>query len=477
MATPESLILYERDDDGVPFAVEEVRATRWDIAFTIPPDPAIADVRVVHLARGPLPARTPSWLAVDLMARATTGVAESATSYVADTTLAAPEEQPRGPRTPARRLWAWSPHHRRASSTLDEFLRAGATALRHPEPLALDHARQAEALRAFARGRDAFAPLIALRSLALERWLQVVFAEPEAFADAILLARIETIAPGDAALLRFLREAAVPRDLAGLADLAIDRMVLLEQASPWRYLERVAMHPGDVEGGVMPAAFASVRSWQRRYVNAYAEHYRRAIDERDHLLRDVERHIARLSTFERLNRIAALHTPEGEQAIAAAHEAIATLTAMPEAPDTHAAITARVRLGEGSPAGREFRCAMAEVEGALEARLRRLSAALAACALEHDDDLTAILNAIAVSEVDHLDRVLDDQLAARVDGLLRRAPRSPLAVVAQQFPELTHANLEAAVDEFRRAARCAIEAAPDGRASLVATPQAVLSED
>lgn len=51
MAAPESLILYERDDDGVPFAVEEVRATRWDIAFTIPPDPAIADVPVVHLVR------------------------------------------------------------------------------------------------------------------------------------------------------------------------------------------------------------------------------------------------------------------------------------------------------------------------------------------------------------------------------------------------------------------------------------------
>ena len=66
MSLPESLILYERDDDGVPFAVEEVRAARWDESFATPPDPAVADVRIVHLGRGPLPATTPSWLAVDL---------------------------------------------------------------------------------------------------------------------------------------------------------------------------------------------------------------------------------------------------------------------------------------------------------------------------------------------------------------------------------------------------------------------------
>lgn len=59
MRAAESLILYERDDDGVPFAVEEVRAALWDPRFAVPPEPALADVRVVLLARGPMPP-TPS---------------------------------------------------------------------------------------------------------------------------------------------------------------------------------------------------------------------------------------------------------------------------------------------------------------------------------------------------------------------------------------------------------------------------------
>lgn len=147
MPRPESLILYERDDEGVPFAIEQVRAVRWDVALATAPDRAVADVRVVHLERGPLPTALPSWLSVDLIGR---GVGEPAATYVVDAAIEAPARI-------AHRLWAWSPHHRRTTSTLDDFLRAGATALRHPEPPAVDAGRQAEALRA-SRGAAPISP-------------------------------------------------------------------------------------------------------------------------------------------------------------------------------------------------------------------------------------------------------------------------------------------------------------------------------
>ena len=313
-----------------------------------------------------------------------------------------------------------------------------------PGAAAAEPARQADALRAFARGREALTSLESLRATALERWLHVMLGEPERFAEAILLARIEALAPADAAVLRFLREARVPRHRPDVADLAIDRVALLEQASLWRYLE----------GDPMAAALAAARAWQRRYLHAYAEHYRGVVTQRNRLLREAEVSTARMDALERLNRIAALGAPDGRAAIAASRAAMAALAAMPDAAGPEAAVTAGVRFGEPNERAREFREATVGVEHALQSRLRRLSAELAACALDDDDGLPAVLNAIALSEM------------ARIDALLTATARSPLAVVAQQFPEVTLANLEAAVEEFRRAALHAIDTSPDDRTAL-----------
>lgn len=432
-APPASLVLYEHDDDGVPFAVEVVRASRWEPELAAPPDVAVADVRVVTLASGPAPTSTPPWLAVQVA-----------------------NQHDEAASLPPRQLWAWSPHHRGPSAGLDEFLRAGATALRHPEAAPLDAERQADALRTFARGLEAFAPLVALRAVALERWLHVTFGEPERFADAVLLARVESVAPREAAAMRFLREAVVPADAPEFADLCVDRLVLLEQASPWRFLD----------GPPMAAALAAVQSWQRRYRRAYAAHFRAAVRERDDALRAADATEARLATLERLNTIGALGRPEGVEAVAATRAARTMLDQLPRDPDAEAATTGGVPLGAANPALAAYRDAAEAAERALLARLRRLSGALAACALAQDDDLRAVRDAIALSEVDHLDRVLDDHLAARIEALIERTPRSPLAVVAQQFPDVTLANLEAAVEEFRRAARQAIDDSPDHRATL-----------
>ena len=165
--------------------------------------------------------------------------------------------------------------------------------------------------------------------------------------------------------------------------------------------------------------------------------------------------------------------PEGEAAIVAARAALAALVEMPGAPDPEAAATAGVRFGEPSERVREFHEATVGVEHARRSRLWRLSAALAACALDDDDDFRAVLNAIALSEVDQIDRVLDQRLVARIDALLSSTARSPLAVVAEQFPEVTLANLEAAVEEFRRAALHAIDTSANGRTTLCGGSRAV----
>ena len=453
------LVVYERDEDGAPYAIEVVRAKLWDPQLAVAPDAEVADVRVVHLLGGLGPASTPPWLRVlapPATPRRGARVAETGTAYVV--------------RERADDLWPWSPHHREPGARLDEYLRAGASAIRHPEPPPAQPTHQQEALAAFGRRARGYAQLAALDATALERWLNVRFGDPDCFADALLLERVSAVNAEDAALLRLLRAARLPADDASVADLAVDRAVLLEQTSPWRYLEAApqgASGNGTRDG--TRAALAALRAWARRYRRAYAARYRAALLERQTLLAEAAQAEARLAALERLNGIAALGAAEGREALILLSAAVAALQAMPDAPDADAALTAGIALGEPHPLARELRQAIADAGRALEVRLRRLEARLAGCALDRagDDDLCAALSAIAASEVDHLDRVRDARLAAHIDRLLSEvAPRSPLARVAQRYPEVSLETLEAAVEEFRAAAAEAIATSPDGRAAL-----------
>lgn len=485
MAEPPNTMLHARDDDGVPYAIELVVAERWEPRLAVAPAAEVADVRIVRLARGPVPPALPPWLRVEVAGapvsggapRPTTRVAEGAAAYrldridqidqidrpdASDNAEAAASESAQGDgdggAAVAAALWPWSPHHRPPRARLEEFLRAGAAALRHPEGPPLTPAHQQAALSAFGR-HGALAPLAALRAAALERWLHVRFGDPDVFAAAVLIERIAAASAEDAALLRFVREAQVPAGDPALADLAVDRTVLLEQASPWRYFEAVPLAP----------AFAALRAWQRRYRRAYAQRYREAVAERGVLLTEAAEGEARFAALERLNGIAALGAPEGRTPLARLRAAVAALGAMPDAPQAEAAITATIALGVPNPLVRELRAAVAEAERALQSRLRRLAAALAGCALDRagaDDDLARTLAALAASEVDHIDRVLDDRLTAHIERLLADGAPSPLARVARRFPEVTLATLEAAVEEFRQAAGEAIAASQDGRAAL-----------
>ena len=416
------LILTFRAPSSVPFALEVRALTCWDDALLEPPNIEVADVRAVTLATPDgAPSRLPGWLAVivDGPPPAWGGIAQA--------------------------LWPASPHYRGRSPSEAEFRASGVAALRH----------------AAARGEVAD-PITVARSdadgapahgVALERWLHVRFGSPERFATVLLTRRIAERDPETAAALRFLDEAVVPQG-SGWAELAVDRQVLLEQATPWRYFDR-AFGP----------ALAALAAWRRRYETAYARHYATAREGAARARSDANRLLARAATADRLASILAC---EGRLLAPRVQRALAALAALPPAPLPGEATTGGVRLGAAHPAVATLEALRGEVDEALDARLHALSTALAHRVLDgKGDDLARVLAAIQASDVGDLDRVLDDRLAAHLSRVVRGVRGDdPLADIAARFPEVRADDLDAAAEAFRDALAAAVHGAPDGVARL-----------
>lgn len=289
---------------------------------------------------------------------------------------------------------------------------------------------------------------------ALDRWLHVRFGTPERFATVLLTQWIAERDPEKASALRFLDEATVPEGRAW-ADLAVDRRVLLEQATPWRYFDRT-----------FTPALAALAAWRRRYETAYARHYATARTDASRARGGAERHLARAATADRLASILAC---EGRTIAPRVRRAIDALAALPPAPLPGHAATGGVRLGAGHPVVGALDELRGEVEEALDTRLHALSTALAHRVLDGaGDDLARVLAAIQASDVGDLDRVLDDRLAAYLTRLVRGGRGDdPLANVAARFPEVRADDLGAAAEAFRDALTAAVHGAPDGVARLV----------
>ena len=446
-------LVYERDEHGSPYAVEVVEAERWNETLRRTPDPEVADARVVRLRSGEVPADLPRWLQVEHVEAAAARVAERPADYST---------------TPGEALgaglWPWSPSYRGPGASLGEFLAAGAVALSHPEPAPAEARRRLEALARFAAGRPPPLRAVAtLREEALERWLRYAFGEPERFADHVLLERIAAdpsgaAAPEVVAALRFLHAAEVPASAAEHAELAIDRRVLLEQASPWRYLESAPF----------AGALAAIRSWRIRYRFAYDAHYRGVLVRARELRRGLAAAAPAAAALQRFDAIEALGLPLGEPALAAYEEAVAAVAALPPDPDQAAARTAGVTLGSEPPLFEEARAAIEAVRGALEAQRLRLASEAVSAVLSRPGvpALDRLLQAIGASDLDGLERALSDELAAHIDGLLRDAGESPLAAVAARAPRVTADTLDEAVAAFREVLEEALAASTDGTVVL-----------
>lgn len=421
---PAPLVLTFRAPSGVPFALEVRAAAHWDDALLDAPAVEVADVRAVTLATPQgVPSVLPGWLAV---------IVDGAPAAWGAT---------------AQRLWPASPHYRERGAVEAEFRAAGAAALRHT-------AARSEVADPIAIARAAVeASAAPLASSALERWLHVRFGNPERFATLLLIQRIAERDPDTAAALRYLDAASVPESSAW-ADLAVDRRVLLEQATPWRYFDRT-----------FGPAMSALGAWRRRYETAYARHYAQARESGGRARVGTERLLAQATTADRLASILGC-----EERVFAPRlrRSVAALASMPLAPEAGAPTTAGVRLGEPHPAAELIEGLRGEVALALESRLRALSSALAHRVLDGEgDELARVLGAIQASDVNDLDRVLDDRLAAYLARLVRGGlHEDPLADVAARFPEVRVADLDAAAEAFRDALAAAVLVAPDGVARL-----------
>lgn len=395
-------VAFERTASGEVVAIEIVTVEVWSDALLEPPPPDRADARVVILrGRAHIPHPLPRWLHVERTAPP--ALREESPSYG--------DGEDGDHARLAEALWAASPHHATAVGTVTEYLQAAATALRFPAP-APTSAAAARLARDHARTHGgALSPILDQTGPALARWLRRRFHDPDTLAAEVLLERIAVDDPNTAATLRFLRAAEVPLDAPAYLDLALDRRALLEQASPWRYIEAPA---------AFAPALAAVRPWLRRYRTAYDTEYRRVAARAATLRRDLDAAAVAADALRRLDAIATLGDPVGALALHDFDTARAALAAFPADPDPTQPRTAGVILGAPVPAFDAAARAVDAIRAALEVQRRRLATRAAHLVLDRTEvpALDRLLQAIAAGDIDGIERVLDDRLASHIETLL-----------------------------------------------------------
>ena len=251
----------------------------------------------------------------------------------------------------------------------------------------------------------------------------------------------------------------MPADLPEHAELAIDRRVLREQASPWRYFDGQSFRRRAQRGAGLAATLPhGLRDALSRVdgpgPTSCARGWRKAARRR-----------RRWSGW---TACAPWARPPARPRCAPTPTARAALDALPAEPDGQQARTAGVTLGLPPAAFEEAEAAIAAVRRALEQQLRRLASRTVRIVLERQRvaALDRLLQAITASDVGGIERALDDRLAAHIDRLLAEAAESPLSRLAADHPTVTAQTLDRTVTAFRELLEQSIAAADDGRAVL-----------
>lgn len=162
---------------------------------------------------------------------------------------------------------------------------------------------------------------------------------------------------------------------------------------------------------------------RRRYERAFDAHRRVALERAAALREEVERAQPAAAALARLDAISALGGPAGGQALAAFASARDALAALLAGGDAAAVRAASVTLDREPPLFARAEQAVLAVQHALEHKRTRFAGRAAALALERRDvpALDRLLQVIAASDVDGIERVLDECLAAHIDRLLTEA--------------------------------------------------------
>ena len=277
------------------------------------------------------------------------------------------------------------------------------------------------------------------------------FESPLHFGEAIYFARCLNHDPaGTLGLLagrRYLEDAAAP---PLFADLHTDREAVLDAttfADLWR-------EPGRLDWMLNAASI-----WRREYAAVYISQHADYNASLANLAEIMDSLSAEVSTVEQLNGLRRLGPPLAVATLNRFHELERLFSCSIEAPRLRNALeTAPVcpecayRLGDEAPAPEALRVRQA-IDRALAGQQARLAQNVVSRLLSRpssEDRLTRFIQVVQASDLAGLTNVVDAGLIEFLRELLENAEEPNLfSRLAQEFPEVTSANLEAAVARFR----------------------------
>jgi len=363
---------------------------------------------------------------------------------------------------------------RRFQDALYESLAGGEPAVRDAGPLVLLSRLTESGARSAAGNAAAAAAIESLSAVARADQLEEAmaaaearFETPERFREAIYFARcLARDADQSLRLLEergYLEAATVP---AALADLLTDRAAVLDAttfAALWR-------EPARLEWMLNAAAI-----WRREYVAAYLSQHAAYHGALGAIAEAMDGLLPQVGALERLNGLRRLGPPLAAAALAQFHELERLFACPREGPALSAALAASpvcdcgFRLGDRPPAAEARRARQAIDRGLAgqQARLARrvVSRLLSRPTQTGEERLARFIEVVQASDLSGLALVLDDELVEFLRRLLEEPDEHDLLDrVARAFPEVTAANLEAAVGEFRRLLEAELTRA--GRARL-----------
>lgn len=294
------------------------------------------------------------------------------------------------------------------------------------------------------------------------------FGEPELFREAIYFARCLDRSAADALALlrarRYLRTALIP---PAFPDLTTDQEAVLNATT-------FAMLWGGPDNLRWATNYCHI--WRRRYVQAYLGRHAAFNSEIAAIAEQMDSLAASVAAVARLNGLQRLGPPLATAALAqfeelerlfacaVSEERLAqTLDLSPLCPECG------YKLGDEAPTAdaRRVRLAVARGLAGQQTRLaqRVVGRLLARPAGDEEGRLTRFIEVVQASDLSGLALTLDDALVEFLRGLLEApAEPGPLERLKRAFPEITEANLEAAVAEFRRLVEA--ELAQKGRLRL-----------
>jgi hypothetical protein len=283
------------------------------------------------------------------------------------------------------------------------------------------------------------------------RSAEAAFESPQRFREAIYFARcLDRDAIGTQQLLssrRYLEGAATP---AAFADLRTDREAVLDAttfAELWR-------EPGRLEW-----MLSATTIWRREYTGVYSSQHAAYNAGVAKVAETMDSLSAEVSAVEQLNSLRRLGPPLAVATLAQFHELERLFACTIEAQPLNEAISTwpacpqcGYKLGEEAPAAeaRRVRQAIDRALAGQQARLARRVVSRLLSRPSSEDRLTRFIQVVQASDLAGLANVLDAGLIDFLRELLENDDEPALlSRLVLEFPEVTSANLEAAVARFR----------------------------